>query len=159
MIHHSGYGKAQRSTGSRLTHLSYRVPRLVQRFTSRISRRALLHSLSFPVGCVLTAISPLTPCGSESKSTNYRSLRDTSLTTTHSKHTRRCPRKHHCSHHDCDKSFRDKRDLQRHVDNVHAMQVEEFECPIGGCGKTFKRKDNMRKHVRLKHPEQVYLIG
>lgn len=77
-----------------------------------------------------------------------------------SKHVRRHDRPHRCPHDMCEKNFRDRTDLKRHMNNVHQVSVQEFSCLVKGCTKTFKgRRDNMYKHVRREHPDRVQLIS
>ena len=48
----------------------------------------------------------------------------------------------------CDKQFRRKDVLKRHVKTVHS-DLMQFSCPV--CSQNFSRKDVLTRHVKLQH--------
>lgn len=84
-----------------------------------------------------------------------------------------------CWHGHCDKKFKRKWDLQKHIEAVHYrfkpftcsvcpkkfghkgtrdkhvrtihLRIRPFNCQHAGCGRTFSERGNMRKHMESKH--------
>ncbi|KAF2493202.1 hypothetical protein BU16DRAFT_563379 [Lophium mytilinum] len=51
---------------------------------------------------------------------------------------------HKCTHGDCEATFKHKRDVQRHINNVH-FKIKAFKCEE--CGKEFTNKTKRQNHV------------
>ena len=56
------------------------------------------------------------------------------------------PATHDCSI--CEKKFKRRSDLQRHLRTVHGAQ--SLQCPK--CGVKFTRMDNYERHLKTQHP-------
>ena len=56
-----------------------------------------------------------------------------------------------CYYDRCNKSYRTKYNLRRHINSNH-LCIKEFSCPI--CSKTFASKQNLQGHENL-HKQQV----
>jgi hypothetical protein len=50
-----------------------------------------------------------------------------------------------CCH--CEKIFKSKDQLKRHMDTVHSQEVDRYICEI--CKKGFNRKDTLKKHQKI----------
>ena len=51
----------------------------------------------------------------------------------------------------CDKKFKRKSNLERHVENRHGSDSSSFSCQF--CDKTFTRQDVMSRHVKRAHKQ------
>jgi uncharacterized Zn-finger protein len=49
----------------------------------------------------------------------------------------------------CEKKFKRKSDLNRHVANIHEEKV--FRCDF--CENSYARKDNLQRHQKTKHAD------
>ena len=47
--------------------------------------------------------------------------------------------------HVCKKTFKEKFNLNRHLETTHHDDCGEYECQT--CGKLFKRKDHLKRHT------------
>lgn len=58
--------------------------------------------------------------------------------------------------HVCQKSYRSKQWLRKHMDVTHLDKIRErFRCLFPACSKSFSQKSTLNRHIRIKHVQKV----
>lgn len=52
-----------------------------------------------------------------------------------------------CEVEGCEKSFKAKSKLARHVNELHTVGPKSFNCTL--CDKSYKRAEHLRRHVKV----------
>jgi len=85
------------------------------------------------------------------------SIQQINSNTSNSQHRRYHNKPQRC--HLCKRGFGTKKDLGRHINDVH-LRTEKYYCSVAGCkyaersdgiGKHFSRKDNWKRHMTSMH--------
>lgn len=58
-------------------------------------------------------------------------------------------RPHKCDYPGCDRAYKRKTHLNRHIRHAHSFL--KYECPISGCNQSFKRDDYLATHLKYVH--------